>query len=97
MLKSFPLFTALVDLNGRFFAGREVRASFFDYDKYLQGDLESKAWTTRIISGLGLGTSRSPEGVSVSGLTPTAVVDQLKSHKQEFWKFPWFDSLLIGR
>ena len=35
------LFSALVDLNGRFFAGREVRASFFDFDKYLRGDIQS--------------------------------------------------------
>jgi hypothetical protein len=35
----FP--SALVDLNGRFFAGREVRANFFDYDKYMRGELDS--------------------------------------------------------
>ena len=33
------LFSALVDLNGRFFAGREVRASFFDFDKYRRPEL----------------------------------------------------------
>lgn len=27
-------FTAVVDLNGRFFGGRQVRAGFFSYDKY---------------------------------------------------------------
>lgn len=31
--------TAVIDLNGRFFGGREVKARFFDQDKFENLDL----------------------------------------------------------
>ena len=34
MLDLFCYPTAVVDLNGRFFGGREVAASFYNFDKF---------------------------------------------------------------
>ena len=32
--KSYYIFTAVVDLNGRFFGGREVQARFYEQDRF---------------------------------------------------------------
>lgn len=33
-MSQYFLFLAVVDLNGRFFGGRQVKAGFFSFDKY---------------------------------------------------------------
>ena len=33
-MKIYFLIAAVVDLNGRFFGGRQVRAGFYNYDKF---------------------------------------------------------------
>ncbi len=36
---------AVVDMNGRYFGGRVVKAKFYDFDKFRQFDLADDSWS----------------------------------------------------